>query len=116
MDILEAIQYKAGLIVSGCWKWTNRTKLYAELGWEGLSDRCHIRRLMFYYRINAHLTPSYSKNCVDYCPQPLLFVLKIPFSLQQESLGPSSCQCSFYPVLWYVQVQPHQVSASLSIF
>ena len=68
MDILEAIQYKAALIVSGCWKGTNRTKLYAELGWESLSDRRHIRRLMFYYRINANLTPSYLKNCVDHCP------------------------------------------------
>ena len=68
MDILEAIQYKAALIVSGCWKGTNRTKLYTELGWESLSDRRHTRRLMFYYRINADLTPSYLKNCVDRCP------------------------------------------------
>ena len=37
MDILEAIQYRAALIVSGSWKGTNRAMLYAELGWESLS-------------------------------------------------------------------------------
>ena len=41
MGILEAIQYKAGLIVSGCWRGTNRVKLYRELGWESLSERRH---------------------------------------------------------------------------
>ena len=80
MDILEAIQYKAALIVSGCWKGTYRTKLYAELGWERLSDRRHIRRLMFHYRINAHLTPSYLKNCVDRCPPASTLRFKNHFS------------------------------------
>ena len=68
MDILEAIQYRAALIVSWSWKGTNRAKLYAELGWESLSDRRRIRRLMLYYRINADLAPSYLKKCVDQCP------------------------------------------------
>ena len=68
MDILESIQYRAALIVSGSWKGTSRAKLYAELGWESLSDRRHIRRLMLYYRINADLAPSYLKKCVDRCP------------------------------------------------
>ena len=68
MDILEAIQYKAGLIVSGSSKGTNRAKLYKELGWESLSDRRHIRRLMLYYKINANLTPRYLKDCMDQCP------------------------------------------------
>ena len=48
IEILESIQYKVGLIVPGSWKGTNRAKLYKELGWESLSDRRHIRRLMLY--------------------------------------------------------------------
>ena len=64
----RAIQYKAGLLVSGSWKGTNRAKLYKELGWESLSDRRHIRRLMLYYKINANLTPRYLKDCMDQCP------------------------------------------------
>ena len=27
-SLIESIQYQAGLIVSGCWKGTNRAKLY----------------------------------------------------------------------------------------
>ena len=68
MDLLEAIQYRAGLILSGCWRGTNRVKLYRELGWESLSERRHIRRLMLYYKINANLTPHYLKDNMHSCP------------------------------------------------
>ena len=39
MGRIERVQYKAALIVSGCWQGTSRVKLYDELGWETLSDR-----------------------------------------------------------------------------
>ena len=32
MNLIEQGQYKAGLIVSGCWQGTNRERLYGELG------------------------------------------------------------------------------------
>ena len=51
MSLLESVQYSAGLIVTGCWKGTNRLKLYNELGWESLSDRRHFRRLSLFYQI-----------------------------------------------------------------
>ena len=44
MDLIERVQYKAALIVSGCWQGTSRVKLYDELGWESLSDRRWARR------------------------------------------------------------------------
>ena len=34
MHLVEQTQYKAGLVVSGCWQGTSREKLYKELGWE----------------------------------------------------------------------------------
>ena len=34
MDVIGRVQYKAALIVSGCWQGTSREKLYDELGWE----------------------------------------------------------------------------------
>ena len=34
MDLIECVQYKAALIVSGCWQGTSREILYEELGWE----------------------------------------------------------------------------------
>ena len=53
MDLIERVQYKAALIVSGCWQGTRRVKLYEELGWEPLSDRRMVRCLTtFYKRIN----------------------------------------------------------------
>ena len=52
-------QYKAALIVSGCWQRTSRVKLYEELGWESLADRRWGRRMALYYKIVNGLTPAY---------------------------------------------------------
>ena len=32
MELVERVQYKAALFVSGCWQGTSREKLYDELG------------------------------------------------------------------------------------
>ena len=32
MNLIEGVQYKAALIVSGCWQGSSREKLYEELG------------------------------------------------------------------------------------
>ena len=59
--LLESIQYNAGLIITGCWKGTNKLKLYTELGWESLSNRRHCRRLCLFYKILNNLSPPYLK-------------------------------------------------------
>ena len=59
MNLIEQVQYKAGLIVSGCWQGTNRVRLYDELGWESMSDRRWFRRLTLFYKISNGLAPSY---------------------------------------------------------
>ena len=59
MKLIERVQYKAALIVSGCWQGTRQEKLYGELGWESLSDRRWIRRLSMFYKISNGLAPSY---------------------------------------------------------
>ena len=66
MDLIERVQYKAALIVSGCWQGTSREILYEELGWETLSDRRWARRLTTFYKINNGITPSY---LYDHIPQ-----------------------------------------------
>ena len=58
MNLTEQVQYKAALIVSGCWQGTCRAKLYDELGWESLSERC-ARRLTMFYKISNGMAPSY---------------------------------------------------------
>ena len=59
MDVVERVQYKAALIVSGCWQGTSRTKLYEELGWESLSDRRWLRRLTLFFKIKNNIAPNY---------------------------------------------------------
>ena len=55
MNLIE--QYKAALIVSGCWQGTNREKLYDELGWESLSERRWCRRMTMFYKILNGMAP-----------------------------------------------------------
>ena len=57
MNHIEQVQYKAALIVTGCWQGTSRDKLYDEVGWELLSDRW-FRRLSLFYKISNGYTPS----------------------------------------------------------
>ena len=66
MTLLETVQYKAALIVSGCWQGTSRVKLYDELGWETLSDRRWSRRLCLFYKISHGLAPKY---LADHIPE-----------------------------------------------
>ena len=60
MELLERVQYKAALIVSGCWQGTSREKLY-EMSLAG--SRCltgdGLVRLVIFYKIHNDLTPSY---------------------------------------------------------
>ena len=82
MNLIEQIQYKAALIVSGCWQGTSRVKLYDELGWETLADRRWGRRMTVYYKIVNGLTPSYLfEHVPDETPRTLRkFTPKAPIS------------------------------------
>ena len=58
MNLIEQVQYKAALIVSGCWQGTRREKLYNDLGWESLSERRWSRRIITFYKILNGMAPS----------------------------------------------------------
>ena len=68
MHALESMQYQAGLIVSKCWKGTNRQKLYNELGWESLSERRVYRRFALYFKIINNETPEYLREHIHHLP------------------------------------------------
>ena len=70
MKLLDSIQYQAGLIVTGCWKSTSTEKLYAELGWESLSERRIYRRFCQYYKILNNKTPLYLRKHIQELPLP----------------------------------------------
>ena len=62
MEEVERVQYRGALAVTGAWKGTNRSKIYEELGWESLSDRRKVQRLIQMYKIINRLTPSYLRE------------------------------------------------------
>ena len=82
MHLVEQVQYKAALIVTGCWQGTSRVKLYDELGWESLSDRRWGRRMTLYYKIVNGLTPAYLfEHVPNEAPRALrMFVPKAPLT------------------------------------
>ena len=69
MKLVEHIQYKKGLIVSGCWQDTNRDKLYEELVWESLSGQRWFYRLNLFKNFNGliYLT-NYLHAVKQKCP------------------------------------------------
>jgi hypothetical protein len=70
MEMLESIQYQAGLIATGCWQKTSRLKLYEELGWESLDSRRSSRRLFTYHKIISQTAPNYLSDYVLSEPAP----------------------------------------------
>ena len=46
VNLVDKVQYKAALVVSGCLLGTSQQKIYNELAWESLSDRRWYRRLL----------------------------------------------------------------------
>ena len=65
MSLIELVQYKAVLIVSGCWHGTYRESLYDESNKVGsLSDRRWFRRLILYYKIYNGVTHSFLADLI----------------------------------------------------
>ena len=93
MNLVEQVQYKAALIVTGCWQGTSRVKLYDELGWESLSERRWGRRMTLYYKIVNGLTPAYLFDHVpSEAPRTLRkYVPKAPITRTQRYAN------SFFP-------------------
>ena len=95
MNLIEQVQYKAALIVSGCWQGTNRERLYEELGWESLTNRRWCRRLITFYKILNGNTPSYLAEHIPVRTE-------IPYTLRVRSestllVRTDRYQNSFYP-------------------
>ena len=72
MEKLERVQYQAALAVTGAWQGSNCSKLNEELGWETLSDRRTIRRILLMHKIMNNKTPSYLKNKLPASRRPFL--------------------------------------------
>ena len=93
MTLIEQVQYKAALIVTGCWQGTSRVKLYDELGWEALDQRRWGHRMTTWYKIVNGLTPAYLfEHVPKEAPRPLRsFIPKAPIAKTERY------QNSFFP-------------------
>ena len=61
-DLLEHVQYEAAKIVTGAIKGTSKHRLMQEVGWESMSTRRKIHKLILYYKIVNNLSPTYLKE------------------------------------------------------
>lgn len=58
-NILENIQYECARVVTGAIRGTSKANLLSELCWEDLKIRRKIHKLILFYKMVNHLTPSY---------------------------------------------------------
>ena len=56
---LELIQYMAALAITGAIRGTLKEKLYQELGFEYLQQRCQYRKLCYFYKIFKEQSQNY---------------------------------------------------------
>ena len=95
MNTLERIQYNAALVITGSWKGTNLNRIYDELGWDSLNDRCWCRCLFHFYKIQNNLTPPYLKDPIPPIRSHLFGSLSA--NVINEIRYKSKSYSSFYP-------------------
>ena len=84
MYLIEQVQYKAALIVSGCWQGTSREKLYEGLGYESLSVRRWSRRMTLFYKIWWSCTQNPQNGKMTPKPQTGINILYIFKNISQN--------------------------------
>ena len=94
MEIVEKVQYQAALAVSGAWKGTSRVKLYAELGWESLSDRRMTRRLLLLHKIIDKKSPAY---LFEKLPLNRCVLIELPYVFQEVKCRTARYGKTFFP-------------------
>ena len=96
MNLVEKVQYKAALVVSGGWLGTCQNKIYNELGWESLSDRRWYGRLCLFYKIPNHDTPQYLHDRLP-APREVTDRMRSSREFNPPAARTSRFTNSFYP-------------------
>jgi hypothetical protein len=79
-DLLKHVQYEAAKIVTGAIKGTSKHHLMQEVGWESMSTRRKIHKLILYCKIINNLSPTYLKELL-----PLQVYERTNYSLRTVS-------------------------------
>ena len=117
MEEVERVQYRGALAVTGTWKGTNRTKLYENLGWESLTDRRKMNRLIQLYKIINKLTPSYLRDKLPPPKHP--FEAEPSYTLREYRSKTDRFAQSFFPDTvkqWNVVITDFSDMPTLSSF
>ena len=61
---LESIHVEAGRIITGSTKYCNKEKILQDLHWETLADRRTKHRLILFYKMVHHMTPTFLSDLV----------------------------------------------------
>ena len=96
MEKVERVQYQAALAVTGCWQGTNRNKLYEELGWESLSDRRWVRRMILFYKMLRYNYPVYLYEHIPRQRVPI-YGCRSPHVFHEIKCRTSKYMNSFFP-------------------
>ena len=91
---VESIQYQAALAVTGAWKGSSRVKLYEELGWETLSDRRMLRRVLQLHKIIDKKAPLYLQQKL---PPNRRNLIDLPFIFREYICRTARYSHSFFP-------------------
>jgi hypothetical protein len=66
-DKLEKLQLDAARIVTCLLIFTKSEYLYAETGWETLSEQRYRRKLQLFFNIKCGMAPEYLRHLVPFC-------------------------------------------------
>ena len=113
---IESIQYNAALAITGAVRGTSREKLYQELGFESLQQRCWYRKLCCLYKIIKNQSPSYLFQLV---PSPNRYFSRNSENIPQLRTTYDFFENFFFPstIKEWNNLDPHiKNSKSISIF
>ena len=116
MKKIESVQYQAALAITGTWKGTSRVKIYKELGFESLSKRRSLHRIIQIFKILNNLTPAYLR---DKLPARRIRLLRNdnPNVLRERTTRTERHEHSFFPdaiSLWNKTVREFQDVTTIS--
>ena len=116
MEEVERVQYRGALAVTGAWQGTSRSKLYDELGWESLSDRRKVQRLIQMFKIVNFYTPSYLR---DKLPPRCNPFTQAPHTFKEFRIRTERFRNTFFPDTikhWNIVISDFAEMPELKIF
>ena len=115
---IETIQRQAAIIITGAYRHTSHDSLLSELGWQSLSVRRKLHKLLLFYKIIHRIYPDYLYSHLSFSTQTQ-YSLRTPRTLVPRFCRLSSSYHSFFPSTtreWNILPITTQNSISVTTF